>query len=76
MMRSIENSIYFASINYASKYQQSATSLIDPDGKCIAYQDYGKSGLLIKEIEIDRATGFLAKRFKKHLYENAKAQPL
>ncbi|WP_316787712.1 carbon-nitrogen hydrolase family protein [Pedobacter frigoris] len=69
MMRSIENTIYFASVNYASEYMESATSIIDPEGKCIAYQDYGKSGVLIKDIDIDRATGFLAKRFKSELYQ-------
>ena len=68
LMRSIENTIYFASVNYASKFQESATSLIDPDGHCIAYQNYGESGLLIHDIDISLATGKLAKRFKKELY--------
>ncbi len=68
LMRSIENTIYFASVNYASKFQESATSLIDPDGNCIAYQNYGESGLLIRDIDISLATGKLAKRFKKELY--------
>ena len=70
IMRSIENTIYFASVNYASKYPESATSLIDPEGNCIAYQDYGKRGVLIKDIDVQRATGLLAKRFKNELYEN------
>lgn len=75
IMRSIENTIYFASVNYASEYQESATSIIDPDGKCIAYQDYGKSGLLIKDIDTDKATGLLARRFKPELYdENTERQ--
>ena len=34
MMRSIENTVYFASVNYALKYQEAATSLIDPSGQC------------------------------------------
>ena len=33
MMRSIENTIYFASVNYALRFQESATSLIDPVGR-------------------------------------------
>ena len=69
VMRSIENTIYFASVNYASKYSESATSIINPQGKCIAYQDYGKCGVLISDIDIDQATGLLAKRFKNELYE-------
>ncbi|MBP3959836.1 carbon-nitrogen hydrolase family protein [Gemmata sp. G18] len=34
MMRSRENTIYFASVNYAFRYQESATSLIAPSGEC------------------------------------------
>lgn len=33
MMRSRENSIYFASVNYALRFQESATSLIAPSGE-------------------------------------------
>lgn len=64
MMRSIENTIYFASINYATRYQESATSLIDPTGKCIAWQPYGKAGVLVVNIEPELATAKLAKRLK------------
>jgi predicted amidohydrolase len=35
--RSVENTIYFASVNYAMRYQESATSLLGPDGECLAY---------------------------------------
>ncbi len=68
MMRSIENAIYFASVNYATKYQESATSLIAPDGKCIAYQPYGKAGVLVADIYPELATARLAKRFKAEEY--------
>ncbi|SFQ08686.1 Predicted amidohydrolase [Parafilimonas terrae] len=64
MMRSIENTIYFASVNYATRFQESATSLISPDGKCIAWQLYGKAGILVADIEPELATGRLAKRLK------------
>src|SRR5215831_17434117 len=33
MCRSIENGIYFASVNYAVRHQESATALIDPTGR-------------------------------------------
>lgn len=68
MMRSIENTIYFASVNYATKYPESATSLIGPDGKLIAYEAYGKVGVLIAEIDPALATGHLAKRLKPETY--------
>ena len=68
MMRPIENSIYFASVNYTSKYAESATSIINPDGTCLAYQQYGRSGTLIADIDPALATGFLAGRFRNWLY--------
>ncbi len=64
MMRSIENTIYFASVNYATRFQESATSLIAPDGKCIAWQPYGKPGILTADIDPASATARLAKRLK------------
>jgi predicted amidohydrolase len=68
MMRAIENTIYFASSNYATRYPESASSLIGPDGQCIAHQPYGKPGILVAEIDTELATGLLAKRFKADLY--------
>ncbi len=68
MMRALENTIYFASVNYAMRFQESATSLIAPDGKCIAHEAYGNEGVLVAEINPETATGLLAKRFKSQLY--------
>lgn len=68
MMRALENTIYFASVNYATKFQESASSVIAPDGACIAHQQYGKPGVVIADIDPSLATGLLAKRFKANLY--------
>ena len=68
LMRAMENTIYFASVNYATRFQESATSLIAPDGKCIAYQTYGKAGIIVADINPSIATGLLAKRFRHELY--------
>ena len=68
MMRAMENIIYFASVNYAMRFQESATSLIAPDGRCLAHQAYGKEGVLVAEINPALATGLLAKRFRAALY--------
>ncbi len=68
MMRSIENRIYFASVNYALQYQESATSLIDPTGKCQAYLPYGQEGVLVQEINLKEATGLLAGRYAPERY--------
>lgn len=68
MMRAMENTIYFASVNYASTYSESASSIIDPKGNCIAHQNYGEAGIVVADINSEQATGLLAKRFKNHLY--------
>jgi predicted amidohydrolase len=68
MMRAMENTIYFASSNFASLYPESASSIISPDGSCIAHETYGRAGVIVADIDPARATGLLAKRFKNALY--------
>lgn len=68
MMRALENTIYFASVGYTMQYQEAASSLIAPDGKCLAYQEYGVEGVIVADIDPAIATGLLAKRFKAELY--------
>lgn len=68
MMRAMENTIYFASSNYATKFQESASSIIAPDGTCIAHQTYGEAGVVVADIDTSLATAKLAKRFKPELY--------
>lgn len=63
MMRSIENSIYFASVNYALRFQESATTLIAPNGRCQAHLPYGREGVLIQSLNLEAATGLLATRY-------------
>lgn len=67
-MRSIENTIWFASVNNAMRYQDSATSLIDPEGECVAYVPYGQEQLLVHDVDVTRATGLIARRFDPALY--------
>lgn len=69
MMRSIENTIYFASVNCATDFPESASTLIAPDGKYIAHQPYGEVGVLVAEIDPELATGYLANRLKPQLYQ-------
>jgi predicted amidohydrolase len=63
MMRSLENTIYFASVNYALRFQESATCLIAPSGECQAYLPYGQEGVLVQTIKTEEATGLLAARY-------------
>ena len=69
MMRALENTIYFASSNYGSLYPESASSIIAPDGRCLAYQAYGTTGIIVADIDLEKATGLLARRFKPQLYK-------
>lgn len=71
MMRSRENTIYFASVNYAVRYQESATSLIAPSGECQAFLPYGEEGVLVQEIDVALATGLLATRYAPDRYREA-----
>jgi predicted amidohydrolase len=68
MMRSIENTIYFASVNYGLRFQEAATSLIDPSGRCQAHLPYGQPGVLVEPIDPAKATGHLAARFAPERY--------
>lgn len=69
MCRGLENTIYFASVNYALRYQESATSLIDPTGRCQAYLPYGQEGILVQEINVEEATGLIASRYAPERYQ-------
>ena len=71
MMRSRENTIYFASVNYALRFQEAATTLIAPSGECQAYLPYGEEGVLVQEIDVEEATGLLASRYAPDRYNEA-----
>lgn len=60
--RAAENTVWFASVNYAFRYQESATTVIDPEGDCFAHVPYGEERLLVCDLDPDKATGFIAKR--------------
>jgi predicted amidohydrolase len=70
-MRSRENTVYFASVNYALRFPESATSLITPAGECQAYLPYGQEGVLVQEIDVAKATGLLAARYAPERYQEA-----
>ena len=60
---------HFASINYSSLYSESASAIIDPLGNCVVHEAYGRTGIIIADIDPNKATGMLAKRFKNSLYK-------
>lgn len=63
LCRALENTIYFASVNYALRFPESATAVIGPTGECEAYLPYRAEGVLIHEIDLSKATGLLASRY-------------
>jgi predicted amidohydrolase len=69
MCRALENTVYFASVNYAFRYQESATSLIAPSGECLAHLPYGQEGVLVQGIDPTAATGLLASRYAPERYQ-------
>jgi predicted amidohydrolase len=66
--RAEENSVYFASVNQAMTRQNSATSLIDPDGELVDHVPRGEEGLLVADLDLTKATGFYARRYRPELY--------
>lgn len=68
MMRALENTIYFASSNYCSLYPESASAIISPDGSCLRHEVYGRTGVIVADVDPSLATGLLAKRFKSESY--------
>ena len=68
VLRSKENSIYFASVNEAMAGQNSATSLIDPNGNLTDHLPVGVDGLMISDLDLAKATGFYANRYRPELY--------
>ena len=68
ILRSKENSIFFASVNETMRRQNSATSLIDPDGNLVAHIPYGEEGLLVADLDLAKATGFYASRYRPEYY--------
>lgn len=69
MCRALENTVYFASVNYAFRYPESATSVIDPSGECLARLPYGEEGVLVWDIDVEQATGLLASRYAPDRYQ-------
>jgi predicted amidohydrolase len=58
-----------ACVNYALRFQESATSLIAPSGQCQAYLPYGQEGVLVQTIKVEEATGLLAARYASARYQ-------
>lgn len=68
LCRAAENGIFLASVNYAHRFQDTATSLISPDGRCLSHLPYGQEGLLVADIDPADADRLFARRFAPERY--------
>jgi predicted amidohydrolase len=66
LCRAAENSCYFASVNYASSGSPTTSAVVRPDGTVLAWQPYGKPGLLVADIDLTAATRLYATRCKSY----------
>jgi len=64
LCRAAENTVYFASVNCAEAGAQTTSAVAGPDGSLIAWQPYGKPGLLLADLDLEAATGLLANRLR------------
>jgi predicted amidohydrolase len=62
LCRAAENTCYFASVNCASRGSGTTSAIVRPEGTLLAYQPYGEEGLLVADLDLDVATGLLARR--------------
>ena len=62
LCRAAENTCYFASVNGASEGSGTTSAIARPDGTLMCFQPYGKSGLLVADLDLGPATGLLASR--------------
>jgi len=74
MLRALENTIWFASVNYALPGQEAATSIISPSGECRAFLPWGEEGVLVHRIDVREATGLLASRYAPERYDEQSLQ--
>lgn len=62
LCRAAENTIFFATVNYASAQSPTTSAVVRPDGTVQSWQPYGVEGLLVADIDLALATGLLAQR--------------
>jgi predicted amidohydrolase len=63
LCRALENTVFVAAANTASPIQGSASCIIAPDGVLLASVPYGEIGVATADIDSDRATRVIARRW-------------
>ena len=67
LCRAAENTCWFASVNCAEDGAGTTSAVARPDGTLLAWQPYGKAGLLVADLDLSAATGLLARRCRTSL---------
>jgi predicted amidohydrolase len=62
LCRAAENTVFVATVNFASAGSPTTSFVARPDGTPLAWQPYGAAGLLVAELDLTAATGRLARR--------------
>lgn len=62
--RAAENGVWYATINCAEPNSPTTSAVIDPDGTVVRWQPHGEQGLLVVEIDPDRADPLLPRRLR------------
>ena len=70
LCRAAENTCWFATVNYAGEGSPTTSAVISPEGEAVAWQPYGKEGVLVAEVDLSRATGLLAQRLRPALQDS------
>jgi predicted amidohydrolase len=63
LCRAMENTVFVAAANSAMPDQGSATCIIGPDGSLVASVEYGHVGVVAADLDLDRATRVIARRW-------------
>jgi predicted amidohydrolase len=64
LCRAAENGCFVASINCAGAGSPTTSAVARPDGTLLAYQPYGKPGLLVADLDLEAATRLYASRLQ------------
>ncbi len=67
LCRAAENTCYFATVNCALTPATTTSAIIDPEGRLMIYQPHGREGVLVGEIDTEKASGLLAGRLRPNL---------
>ena len=68
--RAAENHVWFASVNFALPVQESATSVVSPEGACVASGPLHREALVVVDIDPSAATRYLARRLAPDRYQD------